>query len=70
MFSNLCKGAGPLICITCKDVPTKKCKECSCKICGSKENEDTQILCDECDGSYHIACLTPPLDEIPKEDDW
>ncbi|VVC41491.1 Zinc finger, PHD-type,Zinc finger, RING-type,Zinc finger, FYVE/PHD-type,Ubiquitin-related [Cinara cedri] len=60
---------GPLMCITCRDNKEKKCKECGCHICGLKDNEDTQILCDECNSSYHIACLTPPLKEIPI-DDW
>lgn len=64
------KGAGPLKCIDCKDNENKSCKECGCYICGGKENDAQQILCDECDHPFHISCLTPPLTEIPVEDDW
>ena len=27
------------------------------------------LLCDGCDGAYHLYCLTPPLDGVP-EGDW
>ncbi|GBM23571.1 E3 ubiquitin-protein ligase UHRF1 [Araneus ventricosus] len=57
-------------CNHCKDIPTRKCKICSCHICGGKDQPEKQILCDECDLPYHLWCLTPPLTEIPKEDDW
>lgn len=63
-------GAGPLVCIDCKDDSKKSCKECGCNICGGKNNDDQQLLCDECDMAFHMTCLTPPLTEIPKEDDW
>ncbi|KAF8774763.1 E3 ubiquitin-protein ligase UHRF1 like protein [Argiope bruennichi] len=57
-------------CTHCKDIPTRKCKICSCHICGGKDQPEKQILCDECDLPYHLWCLTPPLAEIPEEDDW
>lgn len=69
MYGFFQSGAGPLNCIKCKDDKNKSCKECSCCICGLKDNEDKQLLCDECDNSYHMDCLTPPLKEIPI-DDW
>lgn len=64
------KGAGPLICIDCKDNENKLCKECGCQICGGKDNNDLQVMCDECNKGFHLACLTPPLTDIPPEDDW
>ena len=30
-----------------------------------KEHLYSQILCDECDISYHIYCMKPPLKEVP-----
>lgn len=34
------------------------------QICGSSESEETMLLCDGCDLGYHMACLSPPLDEV------
>ncbi|VVC46501.1 Zinc finger, PHD-type,Zinc finger, RING-type,Zinc finger, FYVE/PHD-type,Zinc finger, PHD-type, partial [Cinara cedri] len=62
--------AGPLHCIACKDNLEKYCKECGCQICGGKDNEDRQIMCDECDHPYHMSCLDPPMELIPEDDDW
>ena len=28
----------------------KKCKECGCRVCGGKEEPNSQIMCDECSG--------------------
>ena len=70
MFLFSCKGASALNCINCKDNPDKLCKHCGCSICGGKENENEQILCDECNEGFHMTCLTPPLTEIPEVDDW
>ncbi|XP_046861318.1 PHD and RING finger domain-containing protein 1-like [Xenia sp. Carnegie-2017] len=36
-----------------------------CEVCGSRDNEDTMLLCDGCDKGYHLVCLTPPLRNIP-----
>jgi hypothetical protein len=38
-----------------------------CRVCGVDSVEC--MLCDRCDGPYHIGCLSPPLDE-PPEGDW
>ena len=38
----------------------------SCEICQSADNEDQTLLCDSCDAEYHMYCLTPPLQRIPK----
>ncbi|XP_018572895.1 E3 ubiquitin-protein ligase UHRF1-like [Anoplophora glabripennis] len=60
----------PYNCDKCKDVPGRKCRECGCRVCAGKESCDTMILCDECDYGYHIACLSPPLESVPEEDEW
>ena len=36
--------------------------------CGKGDSEDQMLLCDGCDDSYHMFCLTPPLTEVPKGD--
>ncbi|XP_054716730.1 E3 ubiquitin-protein ligase UHRF1-like [Uloborus diversus] len=57
-------------CSHCKDVPSRKCKVCSCSVCGGKDEPGKQIICDECDLPYHLWCLHPPLKDIPQEDEW
>ncbi|XP_063399253.1 E3 ubiquitin-protein ligase UHRF1-like [Mytilus trossulus] len=57
-------------CDHCLDNPRKKCKHCACCECGGKQDPDKQILCDECDQAYHLACLKPPLTSIPEDDEW
>jgi E3 ubiquitin-protein ligase UHRF1 len=57
-------------CVHCRDNPEKKCKICGCHECGSKENPDKQLMCDECDLPYHIYCLKPPLEEMPDVEEW
>lgn len=41
-----------------------------CEICGGSDREDRILLCDGCDRGFHTECLTPPLLEIPAEDEW
>jgi len=36
-----------------------------CKICGTDENPAALLLCDSCDGGYHIYCLQPHLCSVP-----
>ena len=57
-------------CAHCKDNPGRKCKICGCHECGSKEDPDKQLMCDECDLPFHIYCLKPPLDEMPEVEEW
>ncbi|XP_041476197.1 E3 ubiquitin-protein ligase UHRF1-like isoform X2 [Lytechinus variegatus] len=57
-------------CVHCKDNPRRKCKHCACHVCGSKEDEDKTLLCDECDMAFHIYCLNPPMESIPDVDEW
>lgn len=43
-----------------------RCLDCTvCEGCGSKHDESRLILCDDCDISYHIYCMDPPLDIVP-----
>uniref|UniRef100_A0A672KLD1 Lysine-specific demethylase 5A n=1 Tax=Sinocyclocheilus grahami TaxID=75366 RepID=A0A672KLD1_SINGR len=39
-----------------------------CMACGRGDEEDRLLLCDGCDDSYHIFCLIPPLQDVPKGD--
>lgn len=39
-----------------------------CHICTRGDGEETMLLCDGCDDSYHTFCLIPPLPDIPKGD--
>ncbi|CAN0454490.1 unnamed protein product [Laminaria digitata] len=32
------------------------------------DSPDKALLCDGCDGCYHMYCLTPPLKRAPKGD--
>jgi hypothetical protein len=56
-------------CRKCLDDKSKDCKECSCNICGKKERDELNLMCDECEFCYHTFCLDPPLETIP-EGDW
>jgi hypothetical protein len=42
-----------------------------CNLCGLGDDHANIILCDKCDGGYHMYCLQPPMDpdNIP-EGDW
>ncbi|CAH0547983.1 unnamed protein product [Brassicogethes aeneus] len=60
----------PFNCDKCKDAKGRKCRECGCRVCAGKDSCDTIILCDECDYGYHIACLDPPLEKVPEEEEW
>ncbi|XP_014672957.1 PREDICTED: zinc finger protein ubi-d4-like [Priapulus caudatus] len=47
-----------------------QCIECkSCGLCGTSENDDQLLFCDDCDRGYHMYCLKPPLTE-PPEGSW
>ena len=39
-----------------------QCIECkSCTLCGTSENDDKLLFCDDCDRGYHMYCLVPPM---------
>lgn len=47
-----------------------QCIECkSCSICGTSDNDEQLLFCDDCDRGYHMYCLTPPIAE-PPEGSW
>ncbi|XP_072405584.1 zinc finger protein neuro-d4 isoform X3 [Chiloscyllium punctatum] len=47
-----------------------QCIECkSCSLCGTSENDDQLLFCDDCDRGYHMYCLNPPMSE-PPEGSW
>lgn len=70
MFECVISGSNKAECAHCKDNPRRKCKQCACHVCGGKDDPDRQLMCDECDMAYHLACLDPPLEEIPDEEEW
>ena len=44
-----------------------QCIECkSCHFCGTSENDDQLLFCDDCDRGYHMYCLKPPIKEPPE----
>ncbi|XP_043541028.1 zinc finger protein ubi-d4-like [Chiloscyllium plagiosum] len=44
-----------------------QCIECKCcNLCGTSENDDQLLFCDDCDRGYHMYCLTPPMSEPPE----
>jgi hypothetical protein len=40
-----------------------------CEVCKSGTNPDKLLVCDDCNGEYHIYCLQPKLDAVP-DGDW
>ncbi|XP_073806359.1 zinc finger protein ubi-d4 isoform X6 [Danio rerio] len=47
-----------------------QCIECKCcNICGTSENDDQLLFCDDCDRGYHMYCLSPPM-SVPPEGSW
>ncbi|XP_075975646.1 uncharacterized protein LOC142976245 isoform X2 [Anticarsia gemmatalis] len=36
-----------------------------CEVCFGEDNEEYMLLCDACDLGYHLACLDPPLLQVP-----
>ncbi|XP_050301368.1 zinc finger protein ubi-d4 B-like isoform X2 [Anthonomus grandis grandis] len=47
-----------------------QCIECKCcSVCGTSDNDDQLLFCDDCDRGYHMYCLSPPL-ENPPEGSW
>ncbi|XP_072181934.1 zinc finger protein ubi-d4-like isoform X2 [Diadema setosum] len=47
-----------------------QCIECkSCGLCGTSDNDDQLLFCDDCDRGYHMYCLKPPM-SAPPEGSW
>jgi len=54
-------------CGFCGDDPMiRVCCFCACRVCFGKHNKKKLLLCDRCDDEYHIFCLDPPLESVPK----
>ena len=58
----------PEKCEHCHDNDKRKCKECGCGKCGGKEDPELQIVCDECQGAFHLSCIK--LASMPEEEEW
>ena len=43
--------AAEQLCDKCKKDPQRKCKECGCTVCGSKDDPGKQLFCEECEFS-------------------
>lgn len=44
-----------------------RCLDCTiCEGCGNGTDEEKLLLCDECDVSYHVYCMKPPLEKVPE----
>ncbi|ELU18426.1 hypothetical protein CAPTEDRAFT_136717, partial [Capitella teleta] len=40
----------------------------NCEICERGDREDRLLLCDSCDLGFHLDCLTPALNRVPRGD--
>ncbi|XP_071638230.1 E3 ubiquitin-protein ligase UHRF1 isoform X2 [Temnothorax longispinosus] len=69
MSNGKCRPV-PANCEECRDKPDRGCRSCGCNICAGKENEESLLICDECENMFHLQCLTPPLLEVPQETYW
>jgi hypothetical protein len=48
-----------------------QCIECkTCTLCGTSENDDKLLFCDDCDRGYHMYCLVPPMKVSPWQAEW
>jgi PHD-finger len=37
-----------------------------CKVCLRADDADQMLLCDNCNGGYHLFCLRPELTQVPE----
>ncbi|XVF37001.1 hypothetical protein REPUB_Repub19eG0107200 [Reevesia pubescens] len=40
-------------------------KVCTCRHCGEKADGKDCLVCDSCEGMYHVSCIEPAVKEIP-----
>jgi len=72
-----CGRSGHPTCLQFTDIMTNnvkkyswQCIECkSCTLCGTSDNDDQLLFCDDCDRGYHMYCLTPRMEQ-PPEGSW
>lgn len=58
------KSQGPLPTVTNTQERTTACSDCS--VC--KGHAKPIVTCAECEQSYHLKCVTPPLSQVPRGD--
>lgn len=77
---------GYMYCVTCgrqfygekiETIPSRtnragwQCPDCKvCQGCRLNTDEDKMIICDKCDGAFHMDCLSPKLTEVPSVEEW
>jgi len=58
----------PFICDECEDSGSE-CRDCGCKVCGSKDDPEHTLICDGCESGNCMECLG--MKEMPgEEEDW
>ncbi|KAF9613322.1 hypothetical protein IFM89_006832 [Coptis chinensis] len=65
---GLLEGVSPIkSCAQIDGLGVKADKHCSqlCKSCGQSENPVNMLICDNCEGAFHVSCCNPKIKKIP-----